>query len=110
MSATGATGFDAQIAEIRRRRAALVERIDGQRATVARSCAALATPIAIADRAMMAARFVRDNPALVGVATAVVVAIRLRRIRTALQRGFALWRGVRAARGWLAARGLFGSR
>lgn len=75
----------------------LVERAAGQREQIHRDVAALAGPIAVADRGIALYRFVRERPALVAVAGGILLALRPRRALAWGRRAFLLWRGFRWA-------------
>ena len=85
---------------IREQRARLVERAARQREALAQGVAALSVPIALADRGMAVARFIKARPALVAAAATLVMVLQPRRSLRWVQRGVALWQTWR----WLAVR------
>ena len=69
-----------------------------QRTVVATSFAGLAVPIALVDRTLGAARYLRAHPVVLAALVAAVVVLRTRSVVGLLARGFGLWRIVRQLR------------
>jgi len=84
--------MDTALSKTLRERERILARIGRQRADVVLAIHGLATPIAVLDRATVVARYLRARPALVGIAVAVLVALRTRSATGLLARGFGLWR------------------
>ncbi len=92
-----------QAADLRDKRARLVVRAALERERLSAQLDALRAPVALLDKSIAAARYVRRHPEWL-VAVAVVIAlIRPRRVLAWARRGFVLWRTWRwisdAARG-----------
>lgn len=86
-----------RIARIRARRERLVARAAAQRDEITLLLAPLAGPLALADRGLAAAQYVRAHPGAVAIAIAVVVALSPRRAFRWARRAFVVWRGYRFA-------------
>ena len=87
-----------RLLEIRSRRVELQARISAQREQLAELGARWERPLAVADQGLSVLRFMRQQPVLVGVVAAVIVA-RRRSLRGVARFGFRLWRGYRLFRG-----------
>lgn len=86
------TSVRERLIEIARRKERLIARADAQRVLIAASLDSLRGPIAIADKGLEAAHFLRAHPLLVTVAVAAVVVLRGRGILSLAGRGYAAWR------------------
>ena len=86
--------------QIREQRARLVERAARQREQLAQDIGVFSAPIALADRGMAAARFLRAHPEILAAAAALLVLLKPRRAFGWIRRGLALWQTWR----WVAAR------
>lgn len=82
---------------LRRRRNRLVLKSAAQRDSVARDFEMLEGPLALADRGLAAARYLRAHPGFVLAAVALVVALQPRRALAWAGRGLAAWRTYRLA-------------
>ena len=85
--------------EIREKRARLIERAARERDDLGRGIAALSVPIAVVDRGLAVARYLKAHPVIVAAAAALVIALQPRRTISWVQRGVAMWQTWR----WLAA-------
>jgi len=90
--------MDSALTRILVERERLLARIGEQRRAVGAAVDGLATPIAVLDRALEAARYLRSHPLAVGIAVAAVVALRTRSLFGLAARGFGIWRLVRRVR------------
>ena len=79
----------------------LLTRIEMQRDQIALCGAQLEKPFAVADKAVMAARFVKERPWIAAVAALSVVVLGRRNLLRWASRGWVIWRGWRVARQWL---------
>ncbi len=79
----------------------LFTRIEMQRDQIALCGAQLEKPFAAADKAVMAARFVKERPWIAAVAALSVVVLGRRNLLRWASRGWVIWRGWRVARQWL---------
>lgn len=86
-----------RLAQIHARRERLVARSAAQRDELALLLAPLKGPLAIADRGIAVAHYVRAHPGLVAIAGAVFVVLSPRRAFRWSRRAFAAWRGYRWA-------------
>jgi hypothetical protein len=86
--------------ELARRKERLIARCALQREAVAAAFVELRTPIALVDRAVAGARFIRAHPGLVAAVVAAVVAFRRRNLLGILGRGVAAWRMWRLVSAW----------
>src|SRR5262245_4935379 len=86
--------------EIIRRKEQLIARCAAQRTAVAADFQQLRRPLAVVDRALRVARFLRAHPVLVGGAIAAVVAFERRTITGLVLRVLALWRIWRQLDAW----------
>jgi hypothetical protein len=87
--------------EIARRKERLIAACAAQRGTIAAAFRDLRPPIAVVERALGVARFLRAHPVVVGLIVAGVVVFRQRSTLGLLTRGFAAWRTWRAIAPWL---------
>lgn len=83
-----------RMAALMQRRGELLARIAAQRGQVADVAARWETPLAIADRGVAAARFLRERPLLVAGAAALFV-IRRRGMTGLVRLGWVAWKGYR---------------
>jgi glutathione S-transferase len=86
--------------DIARRKERLIARCAAQRETIAEAFRELRKPIAVADRALAAARFLGAHPVLVLAAVAGVVALRRRKVLSLVTSGLTAWRMWRAIAAW----------
>lgn len=87
--------------EISRRRERLITRAGDERAAIAGTFHELEAPIAIADRALAVARFLRSHPVLAAAAVAAAaVALRRRGVVSLAGRALAVWRVWRTVSAW----------
>jgi hypothetical protein len=86
-----------RIAQIHARRERLLARAAAQRDEVALLLAPLRSPLAVADRGILVAQYVRTHPGLVAIAAAVFVVLSPRRAWRWARRAFTIWRGTRWA-------------
>ncbi len=86
-----------RIAQIHARRERLVARAAAQRDELALLLAPLRSPLAVADRGIVVAQYVRAYPGLVAIAAAVFVVLSPKRALRWARRAFAVWRGARWA-------------
>ena len=93
-----------QLDEIMKKRAELLARIAAQRQDVVSIGARLRTPLAIADHAVVAGRYLRAHPLLLAALAGVVVVIAVRRRSLIAVAGSALryWNFYSAARNYSA--------
>lgn len=87
-----------KVVELAMRHGALRARIQEQRRQLARDTAPVAALLTHGDAALHGAEWVRRNPAVVGVAMAVLVVFRPKAAWRWAQRGFFVWRGWQALR------------
>ena len=83
--------MNGKLTELANRRAALVARAATQREVLAQAYAPWRGPLAIVDQGLVAVRYVRNHPALLGGVVAVVAALRPRRVARLLHRGWVAW-------------------
>lgn len=83
-----------QMSSLMQRRSELLARIAGQREQVAGIGARLQAPLALADKGLVLARFLRSHPVLVAGMTALIV-VRRRGVVGMLKGGWRLWKGYR---------------
>jgi hypothetical protein len=86
-----------RIAQIHARRERLLARSAAQRDEMALLLAPFKGPLAVADRGIAVAQYVRAHPGLVAIAAAVVVVVSPKRAFRWARRGFAVWRSYRWA-------------
>jgi len=86
--------------EIARRKERLIARCEAQRRAIADAVRALEGPISVADRGLVAARFLRAHPVVLAALVAVVVSLRGRTLLANGARVLALWRLWRTAGAW----------
>jgi small neutral amino acid transporter SnatA (MarC family) len=86
-----------RLAQIHARRERLVAKAAAQRDEVALLLTPWAVPLALADKGIAAATYVRAHPGLVLVAAAALVVLSPKRALRWTRRGFAVWRGYRWA-------------
>jgi len=86
-----------RIAQIHARRERLLARSAAQRDEIALLLAPLKAPLAVADRGIAVAQYLRAHPGLVAIAAAVVVVVSPKRAFRWARRGFAVWRSYRWA-------------
>jgi small neutral amino acid transporter SnatA (MarC family) len=91
-----------RLAQIYVRRERLVAKAAAQRDEVALLLAPLAGPLAVADRGVAAAVYVRAHPEIVLIAAAALVVLSPKRALRWARRAFAVWRGYRWAAAALA--------
>lgn len=91
-----------RLAQIHVRRERLVAKAAAQRDEVALLLAPLAGPLAMADRGVAAAVYVRTHPEIVLIAAAALVVLSPKRALRWARRAFAVWRGYRWAAAALA--------
>ncbi len=83
------------------RKERLLERIATQRDQLAAFGAHLEKPLALADRALWALQYVKEQPWIAGVAVLSAVLLGRRNLFRWVGRGFTVWRAVRFAQQWL---------
>lgn len=81
-----------RLAEIVQKRERLAARADEQRRTIAESLAGWRRVVSVADRGVAWARWAREHPVVIAVATAALVAARPRLGLRWAVRGLTLWR------------------
>jgi small neutral amino acid transporter SnatA (MarC family) len=86
-----------RLAQIYARRERLVAKATAQRDEVALLLSPLAGPLAVADRGVAAAVYVRTHPEIVLIAAAALVVLSPKRAWRWARRAFAVWRGYRWA-------------
>jgi len=86
-----------RMSDIRARRAQLLARGAVERERLSVQLQAWETPLALADRALSAARYVRRHPQLLIAAAVVLAVLRPRRAFAWARRGFVAWRAWRWA-------------
>jgi YqjK-like protein len=86
-----------RLAQIHARRERLLARSAAQREELALLLAPLRSPLAIADRGVAAAQYVRAHPGLVVIAAAVFVLLSPKRAFRWARRAFTVWRSYRWA-------------
>ena len=96
--------------DIVHRKQALVARCDDQRHELAAAIDDLSGPIAVTDRALAVAYFLRAHPVLTGGAVAAVVALRQHRRVGLAAKALAAWRVWRVFSGWTGALGFIARR
>ncbi len=84
--------------EVMRERERLLARCDAQRAEIAVLVRQWEGPVAIADRAIAGANYLRQHPVILGVLVAVLAIVQRRGLWGWAKRGFVLWRVYRAFR------------
>lgn len=87
--------------ELALRKERLIGRIEVQRDQLAGYGAHLIKPFAAADKAVEAARYVKQRPWIAGVAAFSVVVLGRRNLWRWAGRSWTIWRGWRAASQWL---------
>ena len=92
--------------DIVRQKALLIARCEAQRYEIGEAVRRLQGPIAVADRALEAARFVRAHPLLMGAAVAAAVALRRHGPAGLAGRAFVAWRTWRMFATWAGRLGL----
>ncbi len=90
-----------RLAQIHARRERLLAKAAAQRDEVALLLAPWHAPLAVADRGVAIAAYVREHPSLVVVAVAALVVLSPKRAFRWARRAFAVWRGYRWAVGAL---------
>lgn len=88
----------AKLTELAERRATLVARAATQRAALSQIATSWRGPLAVADRGLAAAKFIKNHPALLLGAAGLVVALRPRRAVGWFQRGWRVWRMAAAVK------------
>lgn len=83
------------------RKERLLTRIETQRDQLALFGAQLEKPFALADKAVMAMRFVKERPWIAAVAALSMLVLGRRNLLRWASRGWVVWRGWRVARQWL---------
>jgi YqjK-like protein len=78
--------------ELAQRRERLVARASEQRSAIAESLAGCRTMLSVADRGLTFGRWMREHPAAIAIATAVLVAVRPRLGLRWVVRTLSLWR------------------
>ncbi len=96
------SGIREQLIEIARRKERLIARAELQRAAIAVSVQQLQGPIAVVDRGLKIARFLREHPLLVAVVIGVATVFRGRSLLSLAGRGLAAWRLWRSLSAWSA--------
>ena len=86
-----------RIAQIHVRRERLLARSAAQRDELALLLTPLKGPLAVADRGIAAAQYVRAHPGLVVIAAAIFVLLSPKRAFRWARRAFSVWRGYRWA-------------
>lgn len=86
-----------RLAQIHARRERLITKAAAQREEVALLLAVWQTPLAIVDRGVAVASYVRGHPELVLIAVAALVVLSPKRAFRWARRAFAAWRGYRWA-------------
>jgi len=86
------------IAEIRARREALIAAADNQREALAVDFAALKGPARLVGKGLNAIDWLRQNPLVIGIAAAILVVARPRKLFSLATRGVVLWRGLQSLR------------
>ena|SRR5687767_1329997 len=92
--------------DIVRHKALLIERCEAQRYEIGAAVRRLQGPIAVADRALEVARFVRAHPVLMGAAVAAAVALRRHGPAGLAGRALLAWRTWRTFATWAGRFGL----
>jgi hypothetical protein len=87
--------MSAKLLELAQRRAMLSARAAGQRAELEQALAPVRKTLAVVDKGIAAALYLRRNPVLFAGAVACVAVFRPRRTFTWLRRGWMVWRTVR---------------
>ena len=95
--------MNAKALQLAARRGALGERIATQRALLARHAAGIERFCAGGDALVHGVGWLKQYPAVAGIAAFALFLVRPRRAWRWLGRGFLLWRGWRSARRWLSA-------
>ena len=95
--------MNAKLIELADQRATLVARAAAQRSELSQALASWRRPLALADRGLAAARYLRSNPMLLGGVVTFLMALRPWRLVKWLPRGWLTWRLARMA---LGARGI----
>jgi len=90
-----------RLIELARRKERLIKRIEQQRDAIAGEWHAWEKPAALMDRVVAFVGFLKSHPVLIAAGVAVVVALRLHKLRRWLGRGLMLWRIGRSAGTWL---------
>lgn len=91
--------------ELAQRKARLLERIDTQRAQLAEQLDVLKKPLALADKLMQAAQYVKLHPWVAGVAVFAAIVLGRGNLWRWVGRGVTVWRGWRWATRWLREQG-----
>jgi hypothetical protein len=86
-----------RLAQIHARRERLLARSAAQRDELALLLAPLKGPLAVVDRGIAAAQYVRAHPGLVAVAAVIFVVLSPKRAFRWARRAFGVWRGYRWA-------------
>ncbi len=89
-----------ELIEIARRKERLIARAERQRVAIAVSCLPWRKPFAAADRVMACARFLKENPLVLGIAVTVAAIIGRRSLLRWTGRGFFVWRAWRSLDAW----------
>lgn len=93
--------FTARNIELELRKERLRVQIDTQREQLASYGAYLVKPFAAADRAVMAANYVKHRPWIAGLAVLAVTVLKRRSLVRWAGWGWSLWRGWRFAKQWV---------
>ena len=96
--------IERRLMEIALQKERLIARAEAQRAAVGECVYRLQGPIAIADRGVAVARFLRSHPLLVAAAAAALVALRGRGLLALAGRAFSVWRLWRSVSAWASGR------
>lgn len=86
-----------RLAQVRARRERLVAKAAAQREEMALLLTPWQAPLAVADRGVTVAAYLRAHPAIVIVAVAALVVLAPKRAFRLARRAFAVWRGYRWA-------------
>jgi hypothetical protein len=92
--------MNAKLAEIALKRERLIAQAARQRTAVAQAAQAWRGPLALADRGLVALRYLKQHPLWVVGGVAVVVALRPRGVMKWLGRGLAAYKIGRGLRAW----------
>ncbi len=91
--------MNAKLIELADQRATLVARAAAQRAELSQTLASWRRPLALADRGLAAARYLRSNPMLLGGVVTFLMALRPWHLLKWLPRGWLTWRLARMVLG-----------
>jgi hypothetical protein len=90
-----------RLIDLARRKERLITRIEQQRGTLSGAWHAWEKPAALVDRGVAFVGFLKSHPLLIAAGVAVVVVLRLHKLKGWVGRGLILWRVWRSAGTWL---------